>query len=109
MDKKKIVTRLASKLKRNKADINNLLEALAGVIADECGKGNVVAIPSFGMFEAKLRDERVVYNPTLGKHLLIPPRVNFTFKLSNVLKNKLAKSKLASADDDGQATGGASS
>ncbi len=89
MDNKKLVALLAEKLGRSSEDINKLLDAFTTVVIDRCGELDSIAIPSFGTFEAKKKNERVVVNPGNGKRMLVPPRVAMSFKISNVLKGKL--------------------
>mgnify|MGYP002524456666 FL=1 len=48
-----------------------------------------IAVPGFGTFEAKKKNERVVVNPSSGKRMLVPPKITLGFKVSNVLKSKL--------------------
>jgi len=80
---------VASNLGRSQADINKLVDAFAGVLRARCGEMDSVYIPSFGIFEPKKRNERVVVHPATGKRMLVPPKVVVGFKMSNVLKAKL--------------------
>ncbi|MBQ0068494.1 MAG: HU family DNA-binding protein [Bacteroidales bacterium] len=89
MDNKKLVSTLASKLGRSTDDISKLLDAFTNVVADKCGELDSIAIPSFGSFEPKKKNERIVVNPSTGKRMLVPPKVVMSFKISNVLKGKL--------------------
>ncbi|MCF0181878.1 MAG: HU family DNA-binding protein [Muribaculaceae bacterium] len=89
MENKKLVSLLAEKLGRSDDDVNKLLDAFTGVVASRCGELDSIAIPSFGTFEPKKKNERVVVNPSTGKRMLVPPKVVMSFKISNVLKNKL--------------------
>lgn len=89
MDNKKLVSTLASKLGRSTSDISKLLDAFTNVVADKCGELDSIAIPSFGSFEPKKKNERIVVNPSTGKRMLVPPKVVMSFKISNVLKGKL--------------------
>lgn len=89
MDNKKLTEGLAGKLGRSTQDINKLLDAFTAVVADRCGQLDSIAIPSFGTFEAKKKNERIVVNPSNGKRMLVPPRIAVSFKISNVLKSRL--------------------
>lgn len=89
MDNRKLVSTLASKLGRSTDDISKLLDAFTNVVADKCGELDSIAIPSFGSFEPKKKNERIVVNPSTGKRMLVPPKVVMSFKISNVLKGKL--------------------
>jgi nucleoid DNA-binding protein len=48
-----------------------------------------VFVPSFGTFEPKKRNERVMIHPSSGRRMLVPPKVALSFKVSKVLKSKL--------------------
>jgi DNA-binding protein HU-beta/integration host factor subunit alpha len=50
---------------------------------------DTVVVPSFGAFEPKKRNERVMIHPSTGRRMLVPPRIVLTFKISQVLKAKL--------------------
>ncbi|MDD7343458.1 MAG: HU family DNA-binding protein [Bacteroidales bacterium] len=89
MDNKELVERLSEKLGRSKADINKLIGALAEVVKTKASELDSIAVPGFGTFEAKKKNERVVTNPSSGKRMLVPPKITLGFKVSNVLKSKL--------------------
>lgn len=89
MDNKKLVETVANNLGRSTADVNKLIEAFAGILRTRCGEMDSVIIPSFGAFEPKKRNERVMVQPSTGKRMLVPPKVVLGFKVSNVLKSKL--------------------
>ena len=89
MDNKELVERLSEKLGRSKADINKLIGALAEVVKTKASELDSIAVPRFGTFESKKKNERVVTNPSSGKRMLVPPKITLGFKVSNVLKSKL--------------------
>ena len=89
MDNKKLMETVAANLGRTEEDVSKLLEAFAGVLRNRCGDLDSVHVPSFGTFEPKKRNERVMVQPRTGKRMLVPPKVVLGFKISNVLKSKL--------------------
>ena len=89
MDNRKLIEKVARKLGRDKADVSKLLDAFTSIVATRCSELDTIAIPGFGNFEPRKRNERIQYNPSNGKRTLLPPRVTMTFKVSNVLKNKI--------------------
>ena len=89
MNSKKLVEKVAQNIGRTPEDVDKLLEGLAGVLRARCCQLDSVIVPSFGTFEPKKRDERVMVHPRSGKRMLVPPKITLTFKVSNVLKNKL--------------------
>lgn len=89
MDNKKLVATVAANLGRSTKDVNKLLDAFAGVLRTRCGEMDTVVVPSFGAFEPKKRNERVMVHPSTGRRMLVPPKVVLSFKISQVLKAKL--------------------
>ena len=89
MDNKKLVETVAKNLGRSTEDVNKLIEAFAAVLCSRCGDMDSVSIPSFGTFEPKKRNERVMPHPHSGRRMLVPPKVVMGFKVSKVLKAKL--------------------
>ena len=89
MDNRKLVETVAANLGRSTEDVGKLLDAFAGVLSTRCGEMDTVVIPSFGAFEPKKRNERVMLHPSTGRRMLVPPRVVLSFKISQVLKAKL--------------------
>ena len=46
-------------------------------------------VSGFGVFEVKMRKERVSVNPKSGQRFLVPPKIVVGFKQSNTLKSKI--------------------
>lgn len=89
MDNKTLIKQLANRTGRSTKEVENLLEGFISIIK-ECGADmDTVAIPGFGAFEPRKRLERINIHPSTGKHILIPPKVTLTFKMSAVLKQRL--------------------
>ena len=89
MENKKLIETVAANLGRSTTDVEKLVDALAGVLRTRCGELDSVAVPGFGTFEPKKRNERVMVHPSTGKRMLVPPKVILGFKVSNVLKAKI--------------------
>lgn len=89
MESKELTDSVAKKLGRDATDVGHLVDALAEAIKASCSQLDVVAVPGFGTFEAKKRNERVVNNPSNGKRMLVPPKITLTFRVSNVLKKRI--------------------
>lgn len=89
MESKELIEKVAERIGRSSEDVSKLLDGLAIVVRERLTDLDSIAIPGFGTFEAKKKDERIVNNPSNGKRMLIPPRVVANFKVSNVLKSKL--------------------
>ncbi len=89
MDNKELVDRIAAQLGRSKGDVSKLIDALTATVRERCGELDSIAVPGFGTFEAKKKNERIVVNPKGGQRMLVPPKIALNFKVSNVLKTRL--------------------
>ena len=89
MEHKELVDNISRKLGRSKGDVDKLIDSLTDVLKTRCGELDSVAIPGFGNFEGKKKNERVMTNPSNGRRMLVPPKITLGFKVSNVLKTRL--------------------
>lgn len=89
MDNKAFLNILAERLDRDIEDIDVLTQSLSEIIADSVIDGNSVAVPGFGQFEPKMREERITTHPSTGKKILVPPKLSMVFKPSALLKQKV--------------------
>ncbi len=89
MDNKQLLDTLSKRMGRSNVDVNKLMDALITTIKERCGELDSIAIPGFGMFEAKKKLERIVVNPGTGKRMLVPPKITISFKPSALLKSKI--------------------
>ncbi|MCC8038953.1 MAG: HU family DNA-binding protein [Bacteroidales bacterium] len=86
---KSIATQVARKMDRGVSEVNTLIDALAGILREQCQQLNTVAIPGFGAFEPVKEDEKIITDLSSGKRMLLPPCVTLTFKPSHLLKKRL--------------------
>lgn len=93
MDNKKFIEALSSRLDISVSSVNILIESLNKEISTSIINLDSVVVPGFGIFESKLREERVALHPASGKRLLVPPRMFISFKQSPVLKQKINNGK----------------
>ena len=89
MDYKTLLDTLASRLGKDREEIAGMVEDFGSVITDILKTGDIVAIPTVGTFETKLKAERVALHPSSGKKLLVPPKITINFKPSTLLKQKI--------------------
>lgn len=93
MDNKGLIEALATRLEVSKKDVTAMLTEFGAAMCDAAERGDIVAIPAFGSFEPKKRDERVMVMPGTGRRMLIPPKISMTFRCSALLKQKLRGGK----------------
>lgn len=91
MDSKSFLNLLAERTGREPDKAFALIKALADVMVDTIKEGDSIAVPGFGSFEPKMKNERVATHPASGKKLLVPPRLSVSFKPSAILKQKVRK------------------
>lgn len=89
MDNKTFLETLSGRLDVSMATVNTLVESLSDEIVKAATNLDDIIVPGFGVFESRLREERVAVHPASGKRLLVPPRIYLTFKQSPLLKQKL--------------------
>ena len=89
MNSKEFFAEIASRTELTPKEAQNLANALSLAIADNLNEGDSFSIQGFGSLEVKKKLERVMVNPTTKPRLLVPPKLAISFKMSNVLKDKL--------------------
>ena len=93
MDNKTFVQELSSRLDISLASVNSLIEGMSNEVSELAANLDGLVVPGFGIFEPRLREERVAVHPASGKRLLVPPRIYLSFKASPVLKQKINHGK----------------
>ena len=93
MDNKKFAEELSSRLDISLASVNTLIDSLREEVAKNASNMDGIVVPGFGIFEPRLREERISVHPASGKKLLVPPRIFLSFKASPVLKQKVNNGK----------------
>lgn len=90
MDYKTFLEKVSQSAEIDKQTCASLLESFTEIIESSVASGEIVSIPSFGNFEPRKRNERIMSHPsTPGKRLLVPPKLVVNFKPSTILKNKI--------------------
>lgn len=70
------------------ADVNSNVEALLSAMVERLKDNDQLNISGFGVFEVKMRNEKVLVNPKTGQRMLIPPKLVPAFRPSSKLKDK---------------------
>lgn len=89
MDSKKFFEEVVTGSGLSAEEVRNLMESLTDSVVEAMLEGDSVAVPSFGTFEPRKKQERVVVHPSTGRKLLVPPKLSITFKPSAVLRQKI--------------------
>jgi DNA-binding protein HU-beta len=89
MNKAELIAAIAEKAGITKVEAEVAFSATFEVIADALAKQDKVAIPGFGNFATKIREERKGRNPATGKDIIIPKAVVANFKVAAQLKDSI--------------------
>ena len=68
----------------------DLVESVLGHVSDALVAGQSVKISSFGTFSVREKAARVGRNPKTGQEVPIHPRRVLTFRLSHLMKDRVA-------------------
>jgi DNA-binding protein HU-beta len=90
VNKQQLVSALAAKLGRPKAEAGRVVEALfgaEGLLPGELRRGRKVQISGFGNFETRRREARTGRNPRTGRAMTIKASVAPVFRAGKSLKD----------------------
>lgn len=94
MDNKSFLENIVRSSELDKETCVSLIESFCGIMEETIASGDSISVPSFGNFEPRKRNERVMSHPSQpGKKILVPPKVVLSFKPSAVLKNRINTSE----------------
>jgi DNA-binding protein HU-beta len=86
MNKKELVSAVATKTGSTKADAERAIGALIEVISDTLKKGDSLSLPGFGSFEVRERPAYKGRNPRTGEEMQIAASKIPTFRAGAALK-----------------------
>lgn len=89
MNNKEFVNKLARKTGTSIVQTMNNLNALVAVMTDRLKENDQLNVSGFGIFEVKMRKERISVNPKTGQRMLLPPKLVPFFRPSSKIKDKL--------------------
>lgn len=85
--KKDLVDKIAVKLGMNQPDVRKVVENFIGSVKEEIKGGNRIEIRDFGVFEIKIRKQRIGRNPKKPQNVVtIPERRVVHFKVGREFK-----------------------
>jgi DNA-binding protein HU-beta len=91
MNKKELIASIAEKSNLTLVQAEAALAAAFDVIQAVMIEQGNVAIPGFGSFATKVREERKGRNPATGKEIVIPKAIVPVFKAGSQLKTSINK------------------
>ena len=89
MTHKELTAELASRLGWTQSRTSLVLELAITVISDNLANSNTVNIQGFGVFEPRLKQERISVNPVSKQRFLVPPKITPAFRPGQTVKDKL--------------------
>jgi nucleoid DNA-binding protein len=92
MTKADIVEDIAQRTGLTKKEVSETVDLFLSKISDLLVEGRHLEIRGFGTFKVKERKERMARNPRTGDAVPVPPRRVPVFKVSKMLKDKVALS-----------------
>ena len=88
MNNKEFISKLAKKTGVASAMAAADAETLISAMIERLKENDQINVSGFGVFEVKMRRERVSVNPKTGQRMLIPPKLVPAFRPSSKLKDK---------------------
>lgn len=89
MTHKEFVVELSARLGWTNSRTSLVLESAVDLMAENLADSNTINIQGFGIFEPRLRQERVSVNPVSKQRFLVPPKITPAFRPGQTLKDKL--------------------
>ncbi|MCF0202940.1 MAG: HU family DNA-binding protein [Bacteroidaceae bacterium] len=75
MNNKSFIQSLAGKMDFTETETQDCVNDLVRIISENLLSGNQVNINGFGLFDVKMKKERIIVDPNTGRKLLVPPRL----------------------------------
>lgn len=91
MNNKDFISKMSTEIDMPLTETQNVVDTIISAMGRQFESGDVVQIPSFGMFEVKKHKERIMVNPTTGKRMLVPPKLVLGFKPSSIIRGHFKK------------------
>uniref|UniRef100_A0A6H1ZZI7 Putative DNA binding protein n=1 Tax=viral metagenome TaxID=1070528 RepID=A0A6H1ZZI7_9ZZZZ len=84
--KKDLVFSVADSLQQPRKKTKVVIQSFLDKLSDELKNGNRIEIRDFGIFEVKLRADRIARNPKTGEEIKVAARNVVTFKAGLKMK-----------------------
>jgi DNA-binding protein HU-beta len=89
MNKRELVSTVASQTNFTKKEIDMILTTILETIIEAVSSGDKITLVGFGSFEARERNSREGRNPTTGEKINIPATKVPAFSVGKFFKKKL--------------------
>jgi len=87
--KKELIDRIAERTGSKRVVVKRIIQNFLDEIVDELGRGNRLEFRDFGVFESRLRAERIAQNPKTLERVHVPTKRTVKFKVGRLMKQKL--------------------
>ena len=87
MTKKEFIDHIASEHNCTKTEAEKVIDMFVSSVIDALGAGNEISLVGFGSFSVSKVAARTGRNPSTGKALEIPARMQVKFKVGQKLKD----------------------
>ncbi len=87
--KRELVERIAESTNQSRVEVKRTIQSFLDQVIEELGKGNRLELRDFGVFEIKLRAERVAQNPRTLERVKVPARRVVKFKVGRLMQRSL--------------------
>jgi integration host factor subunit beta len=88
--KKELIDRIADKTGSKRVVVKRIIQNFLDEIIEELGRGNRLEFRDFGVFEGRMRAERIAQNPKTLERVHVPSKRTVKFKVGRLMKLKLA-------------------
>jgi len=89
MTHKELITELSNRLGWTQARTSSVLESAIEIIGNNLVESHTINVQGFGVFEARLKQERISVNPNTKLRFLVPPKITPAFRPGQSIKDKL--------------------
>lgn len=87
--KRELVERIAESTNQSRVEVKRTIQSFLDQVIEELGKGNRLELRDFGVFEIKVRAERVAQNPRTLERVKVPARKVVKFKVGRLMQQSL--------------------
>lgn len=91
MNNKDFILELSNRTGLAAAEVQKKVYLVTDAMNNSFQEGDSVFVPSFGVFEVKKKNERVIVSPTSGQRMLVPPKLVLNFRPNMAWKEKVKK------------------